>query len=109
MLAFLAGSGDAGVQILLHVQMKLEQQSGPFKESNISTDGGNGLQSENPQDGSRKHSGTGDVGAAAADVNGERCFDIPCKLISLLARELKAEEDEVANIVESVGCEEDRY
>jgi hypothetical protein len=110
-LTFLASSGDAAVRILLHVHMKLEPSSVPIKESNISTDGGNGLQSENPQQepGSRKHSGTGDT---ATVLNGEKyCFDIPCKLISLLARELKAEEDEaLANhsVERTEDCEEDR-
>lgn len=104
-LTFLASSGDAAVRTLLHAQMKLEPSSVPFKDSNISTDGGNGLQSENPQQepGSRRHSASGD---AAAALKGEGyCFDIPCKLISLLARELKAEEDG-ANYAE--GCEEVR-
>lgn len=101
-LSFLASSGDVAVRVLLHAQMKLEPSSVPFKDSNISTDGGNGLQSENPQQepGSRRHSD------AAAALKGEGyCFDIPSKLISLLDRELKAEEDG-ADYAE--GCEEVR-
>jgi hypothetical protein len=105
-LAFLASSGDAAVRILLHAQIKWDQ-SLPFKESNNSVEGGNALQSENPQEGSRINPGTGDVGAPTAD--GEKCFHIPCKLISLLARELQAEEDEAANANGGMGCEEDRY
>lgn len=106
MLAFLANSGDVAVRILLHAQIKLDQ-SVPFKESNNSVEGGNGIQSENPQEGSRTNAGTGDMGALTADR--EKCFDIPSKLISLLARELKAEEDEAADLNVGMGCEEDRY
>ena len=104
-LTFLASSGDAAVRILLHAQIKWDQ-SVPFKESN-SVEGGNALQSENPQEGSRITAGTGDVAAPTADR--EKCFDIPYKLISLLARELEAEEDEAANTNGATGCEEDRY
>lgn len=120
-LTFLASSGDAAIRILLHLPMKLEPSNVPLKESNISTDGGNGIQSENAQQepGSRKHSaGTGDIPvetatAAPAVFTGERyCFDIPGKLLSLLARELKAEEDEAladnSPVERTVGCEEDR-
>ena len=51
------------------------------------------------------NTGTGDVVAPRADK--EKCFDILCKLISLLARELRAEEDEAMK--GGLGVEEDRY
>lgn len=117
-LAYLASSGDSAVRILLCAQIKLEQ-CGTFKES-YSADGGNGLQSENPRAGSRMNASTGDVVAAAhnphAGVNmrpvtsedGEKLFDIPCRLISLLARELKSEADESPNLIERLGFEEHR-
>ncbi|KAG0579005.1 hypothetical protein KC19_4G065600 [Ceratodon purpureus] len=103
LLTYLASSGDAAIRILLHAQIKWDQ-SVPFKESNNSLEGGNALQSENLQEGSRMNTGTGDVVAPRADK--EKCFDILCKLISLLARELRAEEDEAMK--GGLGVEEDR-
>jgi hypothetical protein len=47
------------------------------------------------------------AGVTTADV--ENCFNIPRKLISLLACELQVEEDEVVNINDGMGYQKERY